>query len=336
MSKPFEWKDFSKRYNDLSTNNFPTLNNKTNHLENVLKFKFISKAQKGVKLESSVTNKNHDSTESDFSVKLNLEHLKGVELGFKAKSKPGTEFTAKLDDSLIPLEGSSLTFKAQANAPSEQLAGVTFGLLNKYLNLNFSVSLPITHRLFEFLKNEGKDLEEQRTKVELDFVVKPLEDHNVYIGSEVKMQLPKGEDHPFLYTSKVSLGFNNKSTNGGAFVNHEKTHEKGKGQKHETSFGGWLYTEVEDLSGGAKINYNPSKKEDPYKGFSFEILAGLQKDSDSKLSSKVTVIPQTTVSLGFEQKLSSSTKLSFGYAFLLNKVHDQPTSSYNFGIEISH
>jgi len=338
MSKPFEWRDFSKKYNDLSTNNFPSVS-KDNNLENVLKFKFSSKAQKGVKLDSSVTNKDHKTTESDFAVKLNFEDFKGVELGFKAKSKPGTEFTLKLDDSIIPVEGASFTIKEITNAPSEQSIGGTFGFINKFVNLNLGVSLPLTKKFFEFLGDEKK-LEEQRTKIDLDFVAKPLEDKDIYIGSEIKTQLPKGEAAPLLYTSKVSVALNNKTTNGGIFIQHDKT-EEGKEQKtykHASTFGAWAYTEVDDLSGGAKVTYTPSKGEEEYKGFAFEVVTGLQRDADSKLSSKVTVIPTTTISLGLEQKLNASTKLSFGYAFLLNKANEStsPSSSYSFGVELSH
>jgi len=337
MSKPFEWRDFSKRYNDLSSNNFPSLN-KENNLENVLKVKFSSKAQKGVKLDSSVTNKDSKTTESDFGVKLNFEDIKGVEVGFKAKSKPGTEFSLKLDDSIVPLEGASFTLKSVTNAPSEQTIGGSFGFINKFLNLNFGVQLPIAKKFFEFL-GEEKKLEEQRTKIDVDFVTRPLEDKDIYVGGEVKTQLPKGEAAPFLYTSKFSAALNNKTTNGGVFIQHDKT-EEGKEQKtiqHATTFGGWAYTEVDDISGGAKVSYTPSKSSEAYKGFSFEVVTGLQRDADSKLSSKVTVIPTTTVSLGLEQKLNASTKLSFGYAFLLNKaIETAPSSTYSFGLEISH
>jgi len=309
---------------------------KENNLENVLKFKFVSKAQKGVNVESSVTNKDN-KTESEFSAKLNFEDIKGVELGFKAKSKPGTEFSLKLDDSIVPLEGASFTIKSITNAPSEQTIGGSFGFVNKFVNLNFGVQVPLTKKFFEFL--EEKKLEDQRTKIDFDFVAKPLEDKDIYVGGEVKTQLAKGETAPLLYTSKFSVALNNKTTNGGIFIQHDKT-EEGKEQKtyqHATTFGGWAYTEVDDISGGAKVTYTPSKSSEEYKGFAFEIITGLQRDADSKLSSKITVIPTTTVSLGLEQKLNPSTKLSFGYAFLLNKkVETAPSSTYNFGIEFSH
>jgi len=343
MSKPFEWKDFSKRYNDLATNNFPSVNRKTNHLENVLKFKFSSKAQNGIKLDSSATQKDH-TTESEFSTKLTFEDIKGVELGVKAKSRPGAEVTVRLDDSIIPVEGSSFTLKSVATHPSEQNVGGIFGFSNKLINLNFGVFLPITKRFLEFLSTKKEDLEKlenQRTKVDLDFVVKPLEDRDFYIGAEVKTQLPREQD-PLLYTSNINLGLNNKTTNAGIFINHEKTEEENKETKqkehrHSTSVGGWVYTEVDDLSGGAKVSYTPSKHNEPYGGFSFEVISGLRRDADSKLTSKVTVIPHTTLSLGLEQKVSSSTKFTFGYAFLLNKAQEnQPSSTYNFGIEISH
>ena len=334
MSKPFEWRDFSKRYNDLSTNNFPTL--KDGKLQDSIKFKFSSKAQKGVKLDSSVTNTNNTSSDSEFSVKVNFEDLQGVELGLKAKSKPSTEFTLRFDDKLIPLEGASFTLKSVATAPSEQTVGGSFGFSNNLVNLNLAVNVPVSRRLFSFLKDDQDALSNQRTKVDLDFVARPLEDRDVYVGGEVKTQLPQKENE-LLYTSKVSVALNNKTTNGGVFLEHKKElvkveNEDKKVAQHSNSFGTWVYTEVDDLSGGARVSYTPSKSASP---FEFELVAGLQRDQDSKLSSKVTVVPNTTVSLGYEQKLSSNTKLSFGYAFLLNKSTEN-SSSYSFGVEISH
>ena len=48
MSKPFAWRDFTKKYDDLSTNNFPSVNKKSKQVQDTLKFKFSSKVQSGV------------------------------------------------------------------------------------------------------------------------------------------------------------------------------------------------------------------------------------------------------------------------------------------------
>jgi len=113
-----------------------------------------------------------------------------------------------------------------------------------------------------------------------------------------------------------------------------------KKKEHKTKFGGWAFTEVEDLSGGAQVTYSLGESEETYKGLSFEAVAGIQRDKDSKLSSKVQVIPDTTVSLGYEQKLSHEIKLSFGYTFLLAKTSKPETkskaSAFHFGLELSH
>jgi len=151
------------------------------------------------------------------------------------------------------------------------------------------------------------------------------------LGGEVKTQLPKGTNE-LLYTSRVSLGLDNKTTNAGVFVDHKKEFKNEK-YEHSSTFGSWVYTEVDDLSGGAQVSFSPQKEEK--ERFEFELVAGLQRDSNSKLSSKVTVVPNTTVSLGYEQKLSGATKLSFGYAFLINKSGEN-SSNYSFGLEISH
>lgn len=335
MSKPFEFRDFSKGYNDLSSNNFPTL--KSGKLQDSIKFKFSSKAQKGVRLNSSVTNTNSSSTESEFGVNLEFDDLKGVEVGYKIKSKPSTEFSVKLNDKRIPLEGSSLTLKTVATAPSEHTVGGVFNFGNKLVNLNFGVTFPLTHRLYSFLKDDQDALNNQRIKVDFDFVSRPVEDRDLFLGGEVKTQLPKG-NNPLLYNSKVSFGLNNKTINAGLFVEHKKENVKVEDKEevqHNNTFGTWVFTQADDLSGGAKVTYTPSKKDENGKGFDFELVAGLQRDADSKLSSKVTVVPNTTVSLGYEQKVSSSTKLTFGYAFLLNKTNEN-SSNYSFGLEFSN
>jgi len=265
---------------------------------------------------------------------LNFEDLKGVEVGYKVKSKPSSEISVRVSDKYIPLENSSFTLKSSAVAPSEQYIGGTFGYSNKHIGLNLGVNIPVSRKLYTFINDEHDVLLQQRIKVDFDFVSRPLEDKDYYLGGEVKTQLPR-DTHELLYSSKFSFGLINKTTNAGVYVDHKKENNtEGKGV-HTTTFGTWAYTEVEDLSGGAKVTYTPSKATENGNGLEFELVAGLQRDQNSKLSSKVTVVPQTTVSLGYEQNISQTTKLSFGYAFLLNKNHEN-SSNYSFGVEISH
>jgi len=337
MSKPFELRDFTKKYKDLSSDNFPVVNTKSNQVQDTLKFKFSSKAQKGVKFESSVNNFDATTTEADFSSKITLEEVKGLELGFKAKSKPATEFTAKINDEILPVEGASITAKLAATATSEQTIGATFGYANQLVNLNVGFSYPIAHRLFDFIDNND-ELTKQKTKVDVDFVAKPLEDQDVYVGGNASISLATEQD-PLLYNSKLSVALNNKTFNGGIFVEHKKDKKKDEEAIHKTKFGGWSYAEVDDLSGGAEITYTPSDTKSKYKGFSFEAIAGIKRDNDSKLSSKIQVVPDTTVSLGYEQKLNSAVKLSFGYSFLLSKTTAESktkASAFAFGLELSH
>jgi len=316
---------------------FQTLTKKTKQVQDTLKFKFSSKAQQGVKLESNASNFDAKSTEADFSAKINLNEIKGLELGFKAKSKPTTEFTAKFDDKIIPVEGASVTIKAVATAPSEQTIGASFGYANKYVNLNLGFSYPLSHKLFDFIES-GDALTKQKSKVDVDFVAKPLDQKDIYVGGNAKITLP-GDGDELLYESKLSFALNNSAFNGGVFVEHKKEIEKEqKTVVHENKFGLWGYTEVDDLSGGAQVAYSPNDGKNAYKGFSFEAVAGIQRDQDSKLSGKVQLIPDTTVSLGFEQKLSKFAKFSFGYSFLLNKSNDSKakSSAYLFGLELNH
>jgi len=332
MSKPFEWRDFTKKYNDLSTNNFPVLS-KANQVQDTTKFKFSSKAQKGVKFDSSVTNYDAKTTEADFSTKLNLNEVNGLELGFKAKTKgPSTEFTAKFDDKIVPVEGASVTIKAAATGPSEQTIGATFGYGNKFVNLNLGFSYPLAYKLFDFVKEET--LDKQKPKVDIDFVTKPLEGHDIFFGGNANITLP-GEHEELLYNSKFSLALNNKTFNGGVFVEHKKELQEDK-YSHNTKFGGWAYTEEGNLSGGAQIAYSPTDKGKTYKGFSFEAVSALQNSEDSKLSGKVQVIPDTIASLGYEHKLSPAAKIFLGYSFLLNKPESKKASAYYFGLELSH
>jgi len=348
MAKPFEWRDFNKKYNDLSSNNFPAFDVKEGKVQDTLKFKFASKAQSGVKFDSSFTTTDASKTAADFSAKINIDELKGVELGFKAKNKPSAEFSVKLDDSIVPVAGSSFTLKAVGTAPSEQTVGGSFGFSNHHVTLNLGATLPLTHRIFEFIgdSQENKSaLEKQRVKVDLDVVAKPVEGHDVFLGGNVQLTLPK-EGEELLYSSKIAGVLQNGTFTGGLFVEHTKQVKKSKGSEnkeveavaHESKFGAFAFTEVDDLSGGAQVTYTPADTKH-YNGIAFEAVAGLQRDADSKLSSKVQIIPDTIISLGYEQKLSSTTKLSFGYAFLLAKSDHEKVkkaSAYNFGIELSH
>jgi hypothetical protein len=330
MSKPFEWKDFTKKYSDLASNNFPTLS-KTKQVQDTIKFKFSSKAQKDVKFDSSITNYDATTTEADFSSKITLEEVNGVELSFKAKTKPSTEFTVKLGDELIPVPGASLTAKL-ASAEVEQTLGATIGYANQLINLNLGFSLPFRHKLFKFLNEEN--LTKQQPKADIDFVLKPVEEKDIFVGANASISLPT-ESSALAYTSKIALALNNKTFNGGLFVEHKKEKEK----EHQSVFGGWACTEVDDLSGGAQVTYSPAESETVYKGIGFEAVAGIQRDNDSKLSSKVQIVPDTTVSLGYEQKLTSAIKLSFGYSFLLAKTTKETktkASAFAFGLELSH
>jgi len=342
MSKPFEWRDFTKRYNDLSSNNFPVFS-KAKQVQDTLKFKFSSKAQQGVKFDSSVTNFDGTTTEADFSSKVTLNEVKGLELGFKAKSKPSAEFTAKVDDKILKVDGVSVTAKVSATAPGEQGVGLTVGFANHLVNLSVGFFQPLTQRLFDFIEDgEKAPLSSQKNKVDLEFVAKPVEGHDVYVGGATTISLPKGEGDELSYTSKFSASLQNKDFIGGFAIDHKKEKQKGKeeeGYKHQTSYEAFAFTEADDLSGGAKLTYNPHEAQTSYKGVSVEVLGGLQRDSDSKLSTKVQIVPDTTVSLGYEQKLSRNTKVSFGYSFLINKKSEQSKtkhSAYHFGVEFSH
>jgi len=329
MSKPFEWKDFTKKYSDLSSNNFPTFS-KTNQVQDTVKFKFSSKAQKGIKFDSSATNYDATNTDADFSSKLTFEDLEGVELSVKAKSKPSTEFGVKFYDPLLPIAGASFTAKV-ASAATEQTLGAIAGYVNQFVNINLGFALPLHYPIFKFVET-GK-LGKQ-PKIDVDAVVKPLDSQDIYLGGTVSVTLPDSKESPFTYTGKVAAALNNKTFNGGVFV--ERKREKDQPQ---TKYGGYAYTEADDLSGGAQVTYSPSESESAYKGLGFEAVAGIQRDNDSKLSSKIQVIPDTTVSLGYEQKLSKDIKLSFGYSFLLSKTSKETktkASAFSFGLELSH
>lgn len=299
------------------------------------------------KFDSSVSNFDGASTEADFNAKINIDEVKGVELGFKAKTKPNepsAEFSVRADDKIVPLEGASVTVKLVATAPKEQGISASFGFLNNLVNLNLGYTLPLSHRLFDYLeapKGEENVLADQRPKVDLDFVAKPVDGHDIFVGGNATLNIAHKEGEELTYSSKIAAGLVNAKFNGGVYVEHKK--EKGKGKEvaheHKTTFGGYAYTQAEDLSGGAKVTYAPAEAETAYKGFSVEAVAGLQRDVDSKLSTKIQIVPDTTVSLGYEQNLSKSVKLSFGYSFLLAKQTAESktkSSAYGFGLEINH
>jgi len=331
MSKPSEWKDFFKKYNDLSTNNFPSLS-KSKQVQDTIKFKVSSKAQKGVKFDTSVANHDSTNTESDFSTKINLEEVKGIELSFKAKSKPSAEFSIRAGDELVPLPGAAVTAKLAASVPSDQTFGLSLNYGNKFINTNLGFSYPISRQLFAFIEN-GEKLAKQQPKVDVDFVAKPFEEREICVGGNASISVPT-EDSPFAYTSKFAVALNNETINGGIFVEHKKEKEQ-----HKNSVGAWAFTEVDTLSGGAQVTYSPDEEKGPHKGFAFEASGGIQRDADSKLSTKVQIVPDPIVSLGYEQKLSPAVKLSFGYSFLLAKASAESkakNSAFSVGVELSH
>jgi len=219
MSKPAEWRDFFKKYNDLSTNNFPTLS-KEKKVQDTIKFKVSSKAQQGVKFDTSVTNYDSSTTDADFSSKIKFEEVEGLELGFKAKTKPSVEFTAKLSDDLFPIEDASFTAKLAAAASTEQTIGGSFGYANNRVNLNLGFSYPVARRLFDFIDNNEK-LAKQQPKVDVDFVAQPFEDREIFVGGNASIALANESEH-LTYTSKFAVALNTSTFNGGAFVEHEK------------------------------------------------------------------------------------------------------------------
>jgi len=330
MSKPFEWKDFQKRDNDLGTNNFPVLS-KNKQVQDTIKFKVSSKAQKGVKFDTSVTNFDSTSTEADFSTKINLEEVKGIELGFKAKSKPSAEFTIKASDEIVPLPGASVTAKLAAAVPSDQSVGLSLNFANTFVNTNLGFSYPVSRRLFDFVENTDK-LSKQQPKIDVDFVAKPLADKDLFLGGFASIAVPT-EESPLTYDSKIVIGIDNKTINSGLYIQHTKEKEV-----HKNKFGAWAFTENADLSGGAHFLYSPDEEKAPFKGFSIEAIAAIQRDADSKLSSKVQIAPDPIVSLGYEQKLSPNVKLSLGYSFLLAKASAEKSknSAFHIGLDLSH
>lgn len=346
MASVFAWRDFGKDAKDLLSKNFPGLDKQKN-LQDSLSVKVSSKAQKGVEFESSVGTKGNKKTESEFSAKLDFEDVEGVQLGVKAKNKPAAEVSLKFSDKLIPVKGLSLTAKLGASGNKEQALTLSGAFKNGVANVNGSLSYPVTKKLFSFLddkEGETNPLEEQRAKLSLDLVVKPLADKDYYVGASGNVTVPQEKESTY-YDVSVAVGTQNDDLVGALYVkNSVSKGEKKEGEekvddKKETVVGAVAYTKADDLSLTGHVGLNLSDTNSKYKGVKASLAAGLKRDDDSKLSAKVNIVPDTTVSVGYQQKLNKNVELTFGYAFLLLKGDGEAktkSSAMNFGLKLSH
>lgn len=340
MASVFAWRDFGKKTRDLYSNYFPSLG-KDKNLEDSVSLKVSSKAQKGVEFESSATVKDQSKTEAEFSTKLSFDDLEGVQVGFKAKNKPALELSLKFSDKIVPLEGSSVTVKGVASGDKQQAVSVAFAYKNDVVNVNASGSIPVTKKFVTFLadsEGEKNPLDEQKVKLCVDFVAKPVADKDYYVGGTGSFDLPKGEGDKLAYEVKGAGGIQNGDMFGAVYVKNSCSVKEGE-QKCETGFGGLAYTKADDLSVASHFGYTLGKSDEKYKGVSVSFAAGLQRDDQSEISAKVNVIPDTIVSLGTKQNLNDNIELNFGYAFLLMKQSGETktkSSAFRFGLELSH
>jgi len=339
MAQTLAWRDIGKKLKDLNSKYFPSVG-KDKNLRDGLNFKVSSKAQKGVEFETKVNNYNQETTEAEFSAKAKFDDLEGVQLGLKAKNKPALEFSLKLTDKLLPVDGLSVTLKDSAAGSSEQTAGVDINYANEVVNGKLGFTYPITKKFVDFLDDSDEsDLAKQQIKLNTEVVVKPLADRPYYLAGEGSFNV-SNEHKPHLFDAKFGVVYQTDDFFGVVYGASKKQLAKDKlSVQYETNVGAAVYTEVDDLSVSGGINYTLGKSDEKYKGVSLKTAASLKRDENSKVSAQVKIIPDTTVSLGYQQKLSNNVEVNFGYAFLLAKASEEEktkSSAFNFGVEFSH
>jgi len=260
------------------------------------------------------------------------KYFNEAELGFKYFSKPGVELSVKLHDNIIPISGSSVTLNVSAVEKDENISG-KFSFVNKNLNGNVQAHVPLPQKLFDLTTDEAV---ESRIKVDGEFVARPFDDEDLYLGVHALYEVPMEHEQPH-YDIRAVVATKNANFEGGIYGRKGNDRDEGDRAK----IGVWATTEADDVVAGAQAEYDLAKEDEIYKGFAFSTFASFHTSRDQKVLASISIVPHTTLSVGFVNKIDTRTKISFGLAYVIaqgNKVKPEhfKQSAFSLGIELDH
>jgi len=260
------------------------------------------------------------------------KYLKDAELGFKYCTKPGVGLSLKLDDNILPLSGSSLSLNLTAIEKDENISG-KFSFVNKNLNGSIEAHIPLPEKLFDLTTDEAV---EPRIKLDGELVARPFCDEDLYLGVHTLYEVPMEHEQPH-YDIRAVVATKNSNFEGGIYGRKGNDREEGDRAK----IGVWATTEADDVTAGAQAEYDLAREDEIFKGFSFSTFASFNTGRNNKFLASLSVVPHTTLSFGFVNKIDTRTKISFGFAYVIsqgNKVKPEhfKQSAFSLGIELNN
>lgn len=255
----------------------------------------------------------------------------GIELAGKLQNKPANEVSVKLGDKLIPLANTSVTVKAAGNNSEETLsAEVKYADEDVVGSLGFSVANPLLR--FGYAPKEKVDA--YRPKLTYSVLANIYED--VFVGLKGNYSVPKKEEKP-LYDLSMIGAIKNNDMEAGLYQKVERKKVKDE-LKFEEKVGLYASVKKENLLVRVQAAHKHNSNQEQYRGFSF--TAGVAtKCGCATYVGQVQVAPDTTLSVGWEKKVSKNLKLSLGYAHVVafgDKSPKQKDNAFSFKLDLTH
>jgi len=301
-------------------NNLP-LFNKKDSLEDNYSFKFTS-SPSNAKFSFSANHTNGKRGKLEFAASETLTKYYNTELGYKVNSKPGVELSAKLTDSLIPLNGAGLTLKLAAEE-REETASVTLSHVCKHKNLSLTLSHPLPTRAF----NLSVSKEEEKTfhnTVSGELVVKVSQNRNYFVGLQGKYKVPIEEKGG--YEVKAVLANKGDNFEGGVYAG------KSVDKESYTKMGAWASTQTGDVSLASNFSYDFLNKK-----YVLDNFASFPGSEGTNYLLGLQVFPKTSLSFGVQRSLGKSTKFTVAYSSVIGQTEENfKRSGLRFGVELTN
>jgi len=290
-------------------------------LEDNYSFKFTAKPSNG-KFSLSANHTNGSRGKVEFSANETYTNYYNTELGYKINNKPGVELTAKLTDNLIPLEGASLNLNLNA-VEKEERATVQFKYANKTLNLSVGASVPLPHRLFNIPVQDNDNVNYNKV-LSSEIVYRLSESRDYYFGIDASYKLPNENETP-KYDVRGVLATKSSNYEGGVFI------RRSVDKDNSTQVGAYSTSETGDLTISSHLAYERTRNE-----FNLDNFVSFPGSDGNTYLLGVQVSPKTSVSFGIERNISSNTKVSFAYAYILSKEENLKRTAFRVGVELSN
>lgn len=309
-------------------NNLPGFN-KDGLLEDTVEASLKGKVNNG-KYDFKTT-KVGDKLETKFSAKEKFTNYWNVETGVKLQSKPYTEFSIKFGEELLPLKGASLTVK---EVGSEKEDSVSVEASYQCEKLDAKLGVKVNNPLRCFGLASEKVLAKNRPNLNVELLYNLKDDY--FVGLKANADVPN-EGEKSVYDGAFVVAVRNEDFEGGCYDKYEVVKKKDSDETEaKYKLGAWAAVQKGDLLLRAHVD-KKRWSNDLYKGFTFTTGFVKTKECGSKLIGQVQVVPDTTVSLGYETKIGKA-KVSLGYARILafGKGPKVKTSSFKFGLGLDY